>query len=114
MIFSNNYNTSQLSVQLKGEVINQAHHANWKQQITEIISKASKALSLIKAMSTIARGAHASILLKIYMGLVRTILEWVKLCYINATKSDLCKLDTIQNKAIRIYTGLTKNTHTFA
>ena len=77
-------------------------------------NKALKACNVVKALAGVSWGVHPLNLIKVYKGYVRAILEWGSLCYANARKSDLKILDTVQNKALRIVSGLLKCTSIFS
>ena len=114
-----------MTIQIDRGIISQVQHAKFlgvifekkmkqKYHITEIIGKVARALNLIKAMTTDKWGAHPTTILKVYKGLVRPILEWGHLDYMDACQTDLNKLDFFKNQAIRVCTGLNKNTHRFS
>lgn len=68
-------------------------HLSWMEHLQKTITKAKGACNILKSFAGIKWGSHPKYLLTIYKGFVRAILEWGVLCYLNANKQDLNRLD---------------------
>ena len=86
---------------------------NWNRHINYIKNKAMTACNVLKAFAGTSWGAHPLTLTKVYKGYTRAILKWGIQCYCSGRKKDLESLEKVQNQALRIITGLLKNTSIF-
>ena len=123
MLFSST-STDKINLNIDGQIIKQEENAKfigiifdskltWKSHIKFTHKKATVVCNMLKAFAGTTWGSHPLSILKVYKGYVRALIEWGSLCYSNASKSLLKKLDQIQNAAIRIATGLLKCTNTY-
>ncbi|UYV63319.1 K02A2.6-like [Cordylochernes scorpioides] len=71
-----------------------------------MISKAKNRLKILKKISGLNWGANANILRTTYLALVKPILEYATPAWINASKTNLSKIDRIQASAAKIISGL--------
>ncbi|UYV83004.1 hypothetical protein LAZ67_22001713 [Cordylochernes scorpioides] len=78
----------------------------FKKHIDTMISKAKNRLKILKKISGLNWGANANILRTTYLALVRPILEYATPAWINASKTNLSKIDRIQASAAKIISGL--------
>ena len=83
---------------------------NWDPQIKELIKNCNSRLNLLKAVSAKTWGADKDTLLHLYKATVRSKIEYGCIAYSSASKTNLKKLEVIQNTAIRIATGCLKST----
>jgi len=70
-----------------------------------IKTKASKRLSIIRAVSHTSWGGDRQTLLRIYTSLIRSVLEYNAFLFTYLAPSNQRKLGTIQNSALRLITG---------
>lgn len=82
----------------------------WSSHIKIISNKANQATNLIKAFAGIKWGSHPHYLIQIYKGYVRAIPDWGHICYGNANKKLLNKIEVGQNRALKICLGLLNST----
>ena len=124
IIFENDFRTEALQLRIGEATIAEVNfikflgiyfdkRLSWHFHIKHIKNRALQACNMLKALAGISWGAHPLNLIKVYKGYVRAILEWGSLCYSNAKKSLLTTLDTVQNKALRIVSGLMRSTSIF-
>lgn len=85
---------------------------NWKVQIDICRAKAMKATSVIKALAGFRWGAHPSVLIMVFKGLVRAILDWGCMFYQGGSKANLDSLERVQYAALRSCLGCLKTTPT--
>ncbi|UYV83358.1 hypothetical protein LAZ67_23000752 [Cordylochernes scorpioides] len=78
----------------------------FKKHIDTMISKAKNRLKILKKISSLNWGANANILRTTYLALVRPILEYATPAWINASKTNLSKIDRIQASAGKIISRL--------
>ncbi|UYV61495.1 hypothetical protein LAZ67_1005060 [Cordylochernes scorpioides] len=78
----------------------------FRKHIDTMISKAKNRLKILKKISGLNWGANANILRTTYLALVRPILEYATPAWINASKTNLSKIDRIQASAAKIISGL--------
>ncbi|UYV75600.1 hypothetical protein LAZ67_13000704 [Cordylochernes scorpioides] len=78
----------------------------FKKHIDTMISKAKNRLKILKKISGLNWGANANILRTTYLALARPILEYATPAWINASKTNLSKIDRIQASAAKIISGL--------
>lgn len=82
----------------------------WSKHVNEISEKSSKFLNLLKVLAGSGWGIHPKHLRTIYISLVRSRVDFGCFLYDNSAKSNLFKLDRIQNQALRIIGGYIKST----
>ena len=76
----------------------------WSEHIKSLIEKCNKDLNLMRLVSGTTYGADKKILLTLYKALILSKTDYGAQAYNSAPKHMLSKLDTIQNKALRIAT----------
>ncbi|MCP4271485.1 MAG: reverse transcriptase-like protein, partial [Gammaproteobacteria bacterium] len=76
--------------------------------------KASKRLRLVKRLATTSWGADKMTLRQIYLGYIRSALEYAQPIQTAASKSNLDSVDKIQNQALRLVCGGMRSTPTAA
>ena len=81
------------------------HKLSFKPHINYLRLKCLKALNLLKVVSSLDWGADRKVLLRLYRSLVRSKLDYGCMVYGSARKSYLCKLETVQNQALRLCLG---------
>ena len=84
---------------------------NWSAHIKYINQNARKALNVMKALSGFTWGAHPSVLLAVYKGLIRSNLDWGSQLF-DGAYCTLSLLDKTQFAAIRCILGLMCSTPT--
>ena len=72
----------------------------FKKQINSIYDRAMKRLNVLKVLS--ANGTDAPTLMRLYKMYVRPIIEYGSIAFMSAPKTQLSRLEQIQNEAIRI------------
>lgn len=82
----------------------------WKPQIERAEIRAKKRLGLMKKLAGTTWGADTRTLKSLYVGRVRPVLEYGMAAWSTAAKSNLGKVNRIQNQATRIITGAMKST----
>ena len=123
MLFTRKTKNTDINLRLKNTVLNQVtkmkylgvvfdSRNSWKEQISHLQERCSKPMNILKCLAGKNWGAARSILVILYKVLIRSILDYGALCYSNASKTQLQKLNVIQNKALRICTGALRSTPT--
>lgn len=82
----------------------------WRKHINEIVVKVSKFLNIFKVLSGSGWGVHPKHLRKLYISIIRSRLDYASFLYDNCCKTNLYKLDKIQNQAMRTIGGFIKST----
>ena len=77
----------------------------WKPHITSVIKKANKTLDLLKKLSYCKWGSDSPTLVRLYIMLIKPIIDYGLQTYVSAAPSYLNSLYAIQNSALRIATG---------
>ena len=78
---------------------------NWKQHIDTIYNKCSRLLPLFYRLTRPTAAPSIKALLIIYKSLVRSIIDYGLIVYSTAAKTNIVKLDRIQNSFLRIILG---------
>lgn len=78
---------------------------NWAEHIDYLTSKTQKGIHIMRALAGVWWGADPECLLLIYNSLIRSQMDYGCSIFANAPINHLKKLDTIQNKALRIALG---------
>ena len=68
-------------------------------------AKCNKALNLLRVVAHLDWGADKTVLLRLYQALIRSKLDYGCVVYGSASKTQLEKLDVIQNQALRLALG---------
>lgn len=82
----------------------------WREQITNMESRATRRLSLIKKLAGTKWGSNSKVLKKTYIGSVRPVMEYGATSWGTAANSNTERLSKVQNAAMRIITGGLKTT----
>ena len=82
----------------------------WRNQIDNAQKKGIQRLALMKKLAGSDWGANHSILKKTYTSYIRPTLEYGSTVWSTAAKSNLQKIDKVQNLGLRIITGAMKTT----
>lgn len=104
----NNLLTSSTSVRYLGIWLDQS--LIWNKHINEIVEKCSKFLNLFKVLAGRSWGLHQKHMRRLYISLIRSRLDFGSYLYENSAKSNLYKLDKVQNQALRIMGGFIRST----
>ena len=80
------------------------------EHIKGLIKKASSRLNLIKHLSSLNWGADNNTLRQLYIGYVRSVIDYSLPLQTIASKTSLSKLDQLQNQALRFVCGAMKTT----
>lgn len=83
---------------------------NWGCHIDRIISKCEKGINFLKSITKTWWGANPNTLLLFYQAYIRSIIDYGSILYGSASDSNLKRIDTVQNKALRICIGAMKST----
>ena len=82
----------------------------WGKHIIELKDKILKFLNIFKILAGSKWGVHPKHLRLLYISLIRSRLDYGSFFYANSSKSNLDKLDRIQNQCMRIIGGFIKTT----
>ncbi|XP_037531828.1 uncharacterized protein LOC119409038 [Nematolebias whitei] len=86
----------------------------WNIHIQKIVDKCKRKLNILRCLVGNDWGAERQSLQQIYMGIIRSDIDYGCLVYSSAAKTHLDKLDSIQHQALRLCTGAFKTTPTAA
>ena len=78
---------------------------NFRAHITYLRQKCMKAMNILRVLAHTDWGADQTTLLQLYRALIRSKLDYGCIVYGSASFTDLAKLDTIQNQALRLCLG---------
>ena len=82
----------------------------WNQHIDYVYHKCLKRINILKCVSGTSWGASKSLLVILYKSLIRSVLDYGSVVYDYASTSYLKKLNSIQNRCLRICCGALKIT----
>lgn len=82
----------------------------WGKHVNEIIQKTHKSLNILKILAGSGWGVHPKHLRRLYIALIRSRLDFGSFLYSSCSKSNLVKLNKLQNQALRIIGGFVKTT----
>ena len=82
----------------------------WKPHIDETVDRCTKILNLMRKITGSTWGANRVTLMMVYRALIRSVLDYGSLAFMNCAPLLLRKLDTIQYKALCIATGVGQGT----
>lgn len=77
----------------------------WNQHINNVILKCRQRENIMKMLSNTYWGASFKCLKNIYTAMLRSVIDYGDVLYITTSKTNLKKLDSIQNRAMRVITG---------
>ncbi|KAG6461494.1 hypothetical protein O3G_MSEX012673 [Manduca sexta] len=82
----------------------------WNSHINNLTIKALKILNIFKVLAGSGWGVHPKHLRKLYIAIIRSRLDYASFLYDNSCKTNLAKLDRIQNQAMRVIGGFVRST----
>ena len=82
----------------------------WKTHLEAVAARPVRKLGLLKKLAGTAWGADTNILLRVYTGAVRPIMEYATTSWAPASNASKSKLDKVQNVALRAIVGAMKTT----
>ena len=82
----------------------------WGPHIKVLKGNAGRAINLLRVVSNTKWGADSKTLLLLYKSCIRPILDYGSLLYHTASKSNLSKLEVIQNQSLRLAFGAMSTT----
>lgn len=82
----------------------------WKKHINEMTQKISKYLNIIKVLAGSGWGVHQKHLRRLYIAIIRSRLDYGSFLYDTSAKTNLYKLEKVQNQAMRSIGGFIKST----
>src|SRR2546426_8516740 len=89
------------------------HKKNFKEHTKLTKAKADKSINILKTLTTTKWGKQKETILAAYKALTRPIIEYASTIWSPIVKStNIAKLQTTQNTALRIATGRTADTNT--
>ena len=77
----------------------------WNEHIRYVITRCSKRINLLRALTGTDWGANKKTLIMLYRSLIRSIIDYGSIAYDSASESSKRLLDQIQSKALRICCG---------
>ena len=77
----------------------------WAAHIRKIVDKCKKIINVMRCITGMKWGASKLALRTLYVGLIRSVLDYGCVAYGSAAKTHLVKLDVIQSQALRICIG---------
>ena len=88
-------------------------YLTWNAHIESLKTRCQQDLNALKAIKGLKWGAAKQCLLNIYKGLILSKLNYGSVAFNSASPNILLKLQTIQNRALRIITGAPNHTNIF-
>ena len=85
-----------------------------KEHLGELTKKATSRLNLLKHLSSLNWGADKETLRQLYIGYIRSVIDYSLPLQSIASHSSLAQLDRVQNQALRFVSGAMKTTPTSA
>lgn len=83
---------------------------SWKGHLERLSADCARRLGLLRFLQRGSLGAERQPLLTLYKSLIRSRLEYGAQLFLQAPASRRARLDKVQNRALRIATGLPRNT----
>jgi ribonuclease HI len=83
----------------------------WNAHIKYILQKCSTRINFLRSMAGVSWGSHPDIMIILYKGLVRSVLEYGCITFDRAADTHLLKLERVQYRCLRIALGLMQSTH---
>jgi ribonuclease HI len=85
---------------------------NWNAHAGYIQKRCKMRINFMKSIAGTSWGSHPDVLLLLYKGLVRSVLEYGCFCFAEMAETHIKKLERIQWRGLRIALGLMQSTHT--
>ncbi|MFI5407427.1 MAG: RNA-directed DNA polymerase, partial [Nitrososphaerales archaeon] len=82
----------------------------WKTHVEDLVKKTQQTLNLMRCFQGVHWGASNNTLLTLYKALIRSKLDYGSTLYMDACKTTLKRLDSLQYKALCIVLGAAKGT----
>lgn len=82
----------------------------WGKHINETAQKVTKFINLLKVLAGPGWGLHQKHLRRLYIAIIRSRMDYASFLFDNSCKSNLLKLDRIQNQALRVIGGYIRST----
>ena len=89
-------------------------HMTWKAHIDYLLQKSSRGLNIMRCLSGTTWGANKKALLILYKSLILSNFDYCCFTYMNASYSNVKRLDTVQYKSLLLATGGMKGTALYA
>jgi len=83
---------------------------DWQAHIQLLKKKCNKTLNLLRTISSMEWGADSKTLMKIYVALIRSRIDYGSIIYNSANKQNLKSIETVSNEAMRIASRCFKTT----
>ena len=83
---------------------------NWKKHIDYITRKGRDALNIMKVVTNRKWGADTITLMKLYRAIIRSKLDYGAIMYDTGSRTNLKKIEAVQNQALRIALGAYRTT----
>ena len=120
-LFTNKNSTDPITLKIKDKTINIKNKfkflgltfdnkLTWKHHIDELETKSKQTLNIMKSLHGQTWGMSNKTLLTVYKALIRSKLDYASFVYMEASCSNLKRLDSIQYKALSIVLGAAKGT----
>ena len=94
-------------------VILDSPYLTWKAHaahISLLVANCTKRIGIMKSLSSISYGASHKILRNFYIAYIRSRLTYCSSAFVNASKTQMKRLEVIQNTCLRLITGGRKTT----
>uniref|UniRef100_A0A1B6J7I1 Reverse transcriptase domain-containing protein n=1 Tax=Homalodisca liturata TaxID=320908 RepID=A0A1B6J7I1_9HEMI len=91
------------NVRILGVILD--HKLTFKQHIMDLVNRGSKDLNIIKSIICGTKGCNPNFAIQVYKSLIRSKLDYCCALFGHVSKSNLGKLDLIQNQALRLALG---------
>lgn len=120
-LFSKGRTRNVFSVKINNHSIQQVDNAKylgmwldkslkWKKHINELREKCSRLINIFKVLAGSKWGVHPKHLRRLYISMIRSRFDYCSFLFGNYAKSQLNKLDGIQNLCMRIIGGFIRST----
>ena len=82
----------------------------WSKHIDMLVEKCKKRMNLLRCLSGTTWGASKDVMLTLYKAYIRSVIDYGCFIYINASKTQLKRVEKIQSQALRCITGGMRST----
>jgi hypothetical protein len=83
----------------------------WGAHVRYIQQKCFKRINFLRSMAGVSWGAHPDVMLILYKGLIRSVLEYGCVAFDRMAGTHILKLERVQYRCLRIALGLMQSTH---